>query len=195
MGKRSDFERRPHDDYETPAEVVAPLLPHLVGIHRFAEPCAGRGQLIQHLEAAGLTCTYATEYRQAEELRSPPLTIIKTGVDALAIKPDAIRQARAQAIISNPPWTRQLLHPMIRLFCDILPTWLLFDADWIHTKQSSALIRHCKTIVSVGRVKWIAGSANTGKDNAAWHLFDHRHLTGPEFSRDKQAIIEWRQPA
>jgi hypothetical protein len=49
---------------------------------------------------------------------------------------------------------------------------LLFDADWMHTKQSAALMTYCTRIVSVGRVKWIEGSRNTGKDNCAWYLFD-----------------------
>jgi hypothetical protein len=42
----------------------------------------------------------------------------------------------------------------------------------MHTKQSSTLITYCSKIVSVGRVKWIEGSKNTGKDNCAWYLFD-----------------------
>ena len=54
------------------------------------------------------------------------------------------------------------------------PTWLLFDADWMHTKQSAPLMPYCRAIVSVGRLKWIPDSAMTGKDNAAWYLFDQR---------------------
>jgi hypothetical protein len=178
MGKRSDFPRRPHDDYETPAEAVAPLLPFLDGVERFAEPCAGRGHLIVALESAGLECVYAAELRTGI---NPPSTRIAEGVDALAVGRYAYQAARAQRIITNPPWTRQLLHPLIWHLCGIMPAWLLFDADWVHTKQSGALIRHCSTIVSVGRVRWIAGSKSTGKDNAAWHLFDRRHVDGPRF--------------
>jgi hypothetical protein len=29
-----------------------------------------------------------------------------------------------------------------------------------------------RKIVSIGRVKWIEDSAGSGKDNAAWYLFD-----------------------
>ena len=36
-------------------------------------------------------------------------------------------------------------------------------------------------IVSVGRVKWIAGSKFTGKDNAAWYLFDRPKNVPAEF--------------
>jgi len=50
------------------------------------------------------------------------------------------------------------------------PTWLLFDADWMHTKQATPYLPHCKKIVSVGRVKWFGNTA--GKDNCCWYLFD-----------------------
>ena len=75
-------------------------------------------------------------------------------------------------IITNPPWSRDVLHPMIEHFAAQRPTWLLFDADWIHTRQSSPFMRLLRKIVSVGRVKWIPDSKMTGKDNCAWHLFD-----------------------
>ena len=56
MGKRSGFERIPRDFYPTPAAAVLPLIPHLRGIRSFAEPCAGDGTLVRHLESYGLRC-------------------------------------------------------------------------------------------------------------------------------------------
>jgi hypothetical protein len=44
----------------------------------------------------------------------------------------------ASMFITNPPWDRKVLHPLIEHLSSIAPTWLLFDADWMHTKQSSA---------------------------------------------------------
>ena len=78
----------------------------------------------------------------------------------------------ADHIITNPPWDRKILHPMIEHFASMRPTWLLFDADWMHTKQSTPYMDYCQKIVSVGRVKWIPDSKMTGKDNCAWYLFD-----------------------
>jgi hypothetical protein len=49
---------------------------------------------------------------------------------------------------------------------------LLFDADWMHTKQSVPYMKMCSKIVSVGRIKWFGNM--TGKDNCAWYLFEHR---------------------
>jgi hypothetical protein len=154
------------DDYATPYEAVLPLLPHLDGIRTFAEPCAGKGDLIRHLEyLANLDCCYRGD--------------LATGQDALFL--NSIDVVDADAIITNPPWTRQLLHPLIDRFMRLRPTWLLFDADWIHTRQAAGYLQHCATVVSVGRVKWIPDSKYTGKDNAAWYLFDHRHVAGPRF--------------
>jgi hypothetical protein len=39
--------------------------------------------------------------------------------------------------ITNPPWDRKILHRLIERFSAVGPTWLLFDADWMHTKQSA----------------------------------------------------------
>ena len=158
MGKRSNFERRERDFYPTPAKAVEPLLPHLNGVRRFCEPCAGNGALIDHLEAAGLQCASAwdIEPQRQDIAQHNALGRLIGNIDAF---------------ITNPPWDRRTLHPMIRHLSDQHPTWLLFDADWMHTKQSAELMRRCRAIVSVGRVKWIPDSKMTGKDNCCWYLF------------------------
>ena len=79
---------------------------------------------------------------------------------------------RTDYIITNPPWTRTLLHEMIVLFSDLLPTWLLFDADWMHTVQSSPFKDRLVKVVSVGRLIWIPGTTMTGKESCCWYLFD-----------------------
>jgi len=67
---------------------------------------------------------------------------------------------------------------MIEYFTAYRPTWLLFDADWIHTKQSTEYLPLLKKIVSIGRVQWIPDSKSTGKDNCCWYLFDASYV-GP----------------
>lgn len=162
MGKRSNFERRPRDFYPTPAQAVIPLLPHLSNIHRFCEPCAGDGALIDHLEDAGLHCAMAWDI-------APQRSDI---AQHNALERLASAELRIDAFITNPPWDRKILHPLIEHLSDQHPTWLLFDADWMHTKQSAELMKRCRTIISVGRVKWIPDSTMTGMDNCAWYLFD-----------------------
>ena len=67
MGKRSSFERRPGDFYPTPRAAVVPLIPYLRGIRSFAEPCAGDGALVRHLESFGLRCVYAGDISSGQD--------------------------------------------------------------------------------------------------------------------------------
>ena len=160
MGKRSDFLRNERDFYRTPELAVLPLLPHLDSHTRFSEPCAGDGALVQILIKHGHGCYWQSDIE--------PLYNLASKADALTLTNPL---AWSDAIITNPPWDRKILHPMIEHFRKLNTTWLLFDADWMHTKQSKELIQYCSKIVSVGRVKWIAESKMTGKDNACWFCF------------------------
>ena len=85
---------------------------------------------------------------------------------------DVKHSVGADCFITNPPWNRKILHPLIEHLSNIAPTWLLFDADWMHTKQSIPYLTRLKKVVSIGRVKWIEDSKMTGKDNSCWYLFD-----------------------
>jgi hypothetical protein len=163
MGKRSNFERREADFYPTPRAAVVPLIPHLRGIRGFAEPCAGDGALVRHLEGFGLRCVYAGD--------------IQTGQDALVID----HYGAADAIITHPPHARDLMHSLIAHFQRISPTWLLLESDWTSTQQAAPFLRRCSDIVPIGRVKWNEGSKHADKDNYAWYRFDIRHRSGPIF--------------
>lgn len=158
MGKRSDFERRERDFYPTPYEAVVPLLDHLMPRTLFVEPCAGDGVLVSHLHRHGHHCVSASDI----EPQDP-------SVKALNVFSAQIGQG--QCFITNPPWDRSILHQIIDHLSAQAPTWLLFDADWMHTKQAVPYLDRLEAIVSVGRVKWIAGSKMTGKDNCCWYLF------------------------
>lgn len=172
MGKRSNFDRVERDFYPTPPEAVTPLFSHLNFGDRFLEPCAGDLQLVLVLESFGMSCAGALDI--APQHRD-------------VVQFDALREDLdnwcdgVDYIITNPPWDRKLLHPMIRHFSRLKPTWLLFDADWMHTRQSAEFMPLLRKVVSVGRVKWIPGSAMTGKDNCAWYLFDAKGSGPVEF--------------
>jgi len=171
MGKRSSFSRRPMDNYPTiDPNAITPLAPFLSRVQRFAEPCAGDGDLVRMLEAAGLKCVYQAD--------------LADGIDALETK----SFGEIDAIISNTPWTREILHRMIKHFQSIAPTWLLFDASWPNTKQSAPYIDQCSHIVAVGRLRWIEGTPHKGKDDCCWYRFDANHTGGPRF-------VGWQQVA
>ena len=161
MGKRSDFERKPRDFYPTPIEALKPLLEHLPVDFLSAEPCAGNGALLEHLETKGI-CMWASDIEpQADGIHKNDYSEI--GYNELV---------ESEYVITNPPWDRKILHPMIQYFAPRIRTWLLFDADWMHTKQSVPYMNMCSKIVSVGRIKWFGNM--TGKDNCAWYLFDRK---------------------
>lgn len=176
MGKRSDFPRIGKDKYNTPSRAVWPLLPHLKSGSTYAEPCAGRGDLIRHLSEDGFQCRFASDI--APHNRFSPMLIEKLPFH----KVTAHMVRDCDRIVTNPPWTREILHPLIEHFIQLKPTWLLFDADWPYTTQSQPYLRWCHKIVAVGRVKWIPGSDATGKDNVAWFFFKNiPNNGGPTF--------------
>lgn len=154
MGKRSTFPRIPQDAYSTPAEAVAPLKPHLSPNAQFIEPRCGDGHLVGHLKRDGHVCVGA--YDLPDDARVKRYDEAKPGI----------------VFVTNPPWRRDVLHPIILNLSRQAETWLLIDAGWVHTRQSAPYLARLRKIVSVGRVKWIKDFPFTGKDDCAWHLFD-----------------------
>lgn len=159
MGKRSEFERVDKDFYPTPMKAVEPLLPHLDPATRFIEPCAGDGRLIRHLQYFGHRCVGAFDIE-------PRHASVKQG-DARRL-----RGTNIPMWITNCPWSRDLLHPIIRNLAAQAPLWTIIDAAWAHTSQAAEYLAYCHKIVSIGRVQWIEGSGMSGKDDAAFFLFD-----------------------
>jgi hypothetical protein len=155
MGKRSNFERIPRDFYPTPFAAVLPLIPHLRGIRTFAEPCCGDGALVRHVESFGLRCVYSGD--------------IATGQDALARD----SYGDADAIITNTPYTRELMRKLIEHFLRIAPTtWLLLPADWMHNRHAGPFLPSCTDVVSVGRVRWIEGTKMSKRGPGQHHAIE-----------------------
>jgi hypothetical protein len=175
MTKRADqkFERFAQDKYYTPPEAIDPLLPHLSSATKFIECCAGDGRLAAYLNSKGHRCVWACDV-------APEAAGIEQ-MNPLDICPRWFARLRASSVITNPPWDRPILHALIAFLPTLAPTWLLMDADWAHTEHGAKHGRRCAKIVSVGRVKWIENSKNTGFDNAAWYLFLKGHNGAPKF--------------
>jgi hypothetical protein len=165
MGKRSDYIRRERDTYFTPISAVEPLIPHLPYTFDYVEPCAGDGRLVDHL--SDLTGGHG-ECLFKSDIEPQAPDIFKHDALSLYMGEHGV----IDFCITNPPWDRKFLHPFIEHWIHTCPTWLLFDADWMHTKQSAVYMTYCVKVVSVGRVKWIEGSKSVGKDNCCWYLFD-----------------------
>jgi hypothetical protein len=162
--------RHDRDFYRTwDPRAVAPLIPFVTD-KKFYEPCSGAGDLIGHLQSAGLTCVGASDLMPL----SPSWPVQK---DALSLT--AADVATADLIITNPPFIRPIFHAMILHFSALKPTWLLMDSDWMHTQQSVPFKPWLRAVVSVGRVRWIPGTTMDGKDNMVWLLFDKTPTTEP----------------
>lgn len=164
MGKRSAFTRNKHDAYDTTdARAVRTLLPHLAPGSRFIEPCAGAGDLIVQLEAAGHVCVGAIDV-------APRAPGIVPG-DAATFSLEHHDRA-ADLFCSNPPWTFEILRDIIFNLFWQRPTWLLLGADFKHNIESAPYMAICRKVVSIGRLRWVPGTKHQAVDNCCWYLFD-----------------------
>jgi hypothetical protein len=82
-----------------------------------------------------------------------------------ATEPDAI-------FITNLPW-RPRFEPnkIIVNLSDQRPLWALLYSDWLFTSRATPYLPRLRRITTVGRVKWIEGSAHVGFENCCWCLF------------------------
>ena len=178
MGKRSNFDRMEKDFYVTPIEAVKPLIPHLPNFIEYIDPCYGTGaipdaidQLMPLVTCVGAYDLYPPKYFSDGQLQDATTNKYNT---------------KSDFFITNPPWDRskkngEILHKIIDNLAGQKPTWLLFDADWMHTKQAAPYMKYCVKVVAIGRVKWFPDSKHTGKDNCCWYLFDKNHMGSTEF--------------
>lgn len=175
MSKRTPgLPQRPRGFWPTPRPAVVPLIPYLPRLARYGEPCAGAGDLIDHLSELwpGGRCVWASDI----EPQAP-------GIEAMAVADiTADLAGEVDLFTTNPPWPRigQKGDPalsIIRHLASIAPTWVLLPWDFGANDYFRALIGQCSDIVPVGRVKWIPDSSSAGVDNCAWFRFDaqNRH--------------------
>lgn len=169
MTKRASgkFKRNARDHYDTPESAVLPLMPFIMHVVNYWEPCYGNGYLSNAIKNLGGTDDFA-------------LSDINRGFHAYDARSHEYYLHRGDIFITNPPWTRKILHPIIANLSAQAPTWLLFDADWMHTKQSIPYMQYCTDIVSVGRVSWM-GNNVSGFDNCCWYHFDQGQDGPPLF--------------
>lgn len=137
--------------------------------------------MVDYLESANHPCVFASDI---EPLRH----------DIMRLSALEVRYIRADYIITNPPWTRSILHPMIDAFTATkIPTWLLVDADWLQNLNSAPWVDKCSMVVPIGRVKWFPGTEHTGMDNAIWALFSPGHTGGPRII-PRRKIVNGERP-
>ena len=166
MSKRSSFEKIPKDFYATTdPKAIPPNFVECVRGKRYAEPCYGEGDLEDLLMGAAV-CRWRSDIRD-------------TGCcklwDAMCLSEHELEHC--DVIITNPPFSRGVLLPMIDHFTSLMPTWLLLPADMMHNLYFSEYMARCSQVVSVGRIRWIKNSKHTSTDNFAWYYWRDQNET------------------
>jgi len=125
MGKRSSYEKKPRDKYYTIDPAAFESFP--CTLLRYAEPCCGDGSLIRGLNSLGrfLYCDWASDIDSVNP---------SDNIDALDLGEHAIGKYNCDAIVTNPPYTKSILLPLIDHFIRLNDTWLLLPADIMHNK-------------------------------------------------------------
>ena len=160
--------RRDRDWYATPEKAVKSLIVHLPDYGTFCEPCAGDGRLSKHVETLTSTTVWA---KLQYDIEPQADGIIKK--DSLSLVPSDLFEI--DFLITNPPFEWETLQQMLELFPTLKPTWLLLPFGYACNKRMAPYMAVCKTVVPIGRVKWIEDSKQSSTDDFAWFLFDASH--------------------
>lgn len=160
MGKRSDFQRVAKDFYPTtdPRAIPEVFIKEIRG-KTYAEPCCGMGDLVDLLADIAI-CRWESdiEYRGAGKVW-----------DAMCLSSHELE--KCSLIVTNPPYAKQVLLPMIDHFISLKPTWLLLPSDLMHNQYFGSYMRKCSKVISVGRIKWFEDSKHTSTDNFCWYFW------------------------
>jgi predicted RNA methylase len=164
--RASGYERRPNEDYPTPAWVTAAIAGYLrrYAVHLW-EPAAGNGDLAKALASNGFKVTATVD--------------------------DFLKRAKpprfVEAIVTNPPYGEDrrsaLACDFIRhaLKLDVQTVAMLLRVDFDSGKTRVDLFRDCPAftgkIVLLDRIKWFEGPSQPS-DNHAWFVWN-RDRRGP----------------
>lgn len=189
MGLYSDFARKPRDFYATPIEAMYSLIPHLRERFNYFEPTAGDGAIIRHLLAAR---------PDARCIGASDIEPLAPGIEELdLLKETPVGLPMADVAITNLPWERSLMHPMIEVITEHCPLWTIIDSKWLNNETSAPYLKDlCVKVVPIGRVVWEPGTDTPGKVDCSWFLFDKNHKgysrNIPRMSRaKKKKWISW----
>lgn len=154
MGKRSNLERKPKDFYPTTdPKAMAPRFVQMTLGLKYAEPCVGEGDLVNLLN--GCNCVFKSD--------------IQTGTNALDLTAEDLKDA--EAIITNPPFSRDILLDLIEHLSSLKDTWLLLPADLMHNVYFGPYMEKCTTVISIGRLCWFPkdGKRVASTENYSWY--------------------------
>lgn len=175
MGKRSSFEKRGRDYYWTPLEPIRPLVPYLLG-QQYAEPCVGGGDLVKGINHLTFRlpnkprCGFASDLQpDTPRLAVNVPTLSYTQRDARSLLPADL--IGIDCIVTNPPFTWDVLSVLLEVWIDLKPTWLLLPSDMANNVRFARFMGFCSDIIPVGRISWME-NGQSGMENYSWYMFD-----------------------
>lgn len=89
----------------------------------------------------------------------------------------------AEVVITNPPYSKWMLHPIIDNLVQIAPTWMLLSSDFMHRRASAPYMKRCEKVVSAGQIRWFGDS--TGRYTSCWYLFTEVEKTTRFYGMDE----------
>lgn len=165
MSKRSDFLKKGKDFYATvDAKAIPTKLVDFIKGKTYAEPAYGNGDL-ENLLSGVATCKWRSDIRNTVDN--------SLVMDALDVTKEDL--VDCDLIVTNPPFSKDILLPLIDHFVSLKPTWLLLPADYAHNIYFSPYMERCSKVVSVGRVCWFPkdGKRVASTENFAWYFWKY----------------------
>lgn len=171
MSKRSTFEKIPKDFYATiDPKAVAPMAEKFKGL-KYASPCYGNGDLEDRLMDIA-TCVWRSDIRETVGCSK-----VLNGLD---INKEDVKDA--DVVIENPPFSKNVLLPLIEHWVTLKPTWLLLPWDILQNKYMRPYVGIMQEAVPIGRLYWMPNKVR-GTDNYAFILFEDRGSQGDKTVR------------
>jgi len=161
VSKYSDYNKIPKDYYPTtdPKAVPTKLVEFIRG-KTYAEPCYGNGDL-EGLLTDVAACKWRSDIRE---------TVGSSKVlDALEVTKEDLEGT--DLIVTNPPFSKDVLLPLIDHFVSLKPTWLLLPAGYMNNIYFGPYMKRCSRVVSIGRIKWFRDSKHTSTDDFCWYFW------------------------
>jgi hypothetical protein len=164
--RESGYERKPLDQYETPAWVTLALVPKLpVFSGKIWEPACGSGKMVAALRQAKFEVVG---------------TDIIQGVDFL----QHATEMGVSAVITNPPYAlaREFIERALRISGNRIVAMLL-RTDFDHASSRAHLFADCpmfaKKVVLTKRIRWFEDSNGSPSFNHCWMIWDQQHRGPP----------------
>lgn len=183
MGKRSSYEKIPKDFYATidPKAIPPNLVKYIKG-KTYAEPCYGNGDLEGLVRPYGAYCGWRSDIRDVENAYQ---------LDGLVITGQDLE--KCDIILTNPPYTKDILLPLIEHWTKLKPTWLLLPATFMHVKYASPYMAKCSNIISIGRLYFFE---NTWVENHPfkWEELKEGLEVGYDLTKGLKFYTGWLTP-